>query len=126
MTKSSWRNKYLKHKTEENRLLYIQQKNKCVSLLRKTKVNYCGNIDEKDIADNKKNEKTVKPLLSDKSINNGKIHLSENEALINSESKTAEVRNKFFSNIVKNLKIPENENLNSNFEKVKNQSLRQF
>ena len=44
---------------------------------------------------------TVKPLLSDKSINSDKIHLSENGELVDSESKTAEVLNKFFSNIVK-------------------------
>ena len=113
------RNKYLKHKTEENRLLYTPQRNKCVSLLRKTKINYYGNLDQKDITDNKKFWKTVKPLLSDKSINSDKIHLNENGELINSESKTAEVLNEFFSNIVKNLKIPEYENLNHNFENIK-------
>ena len=37
MTKSRLRNKYLKHKLEENCLLYTQQRSKCVSLLRKTK-----------------------------------------------------------------------------------------
>ena len=43
MTRSKLRNTYLKHKTEENRLLYTQQRNKCVSLLRKTEINYYGN-----------------------------------------------------------------------------------
>ena len=119
MTRSRLRNKYLKHKTEENRLLYTQQRNKCVSLLRKTKINYYGNLDEKEITDHKKFWRTVKPLLFDISINSDKIPLNENGELINSESKTAEVLNKFFSNIVKNLKIPEYENLSSNFEKVK-------
>ena len=104
-----------KHKTEENRLLYTQQRNKCVSLLRKTKMNYYGNLNEKDITDNKKFWKTVMPFLSDKSINSDKIHLNENGELINSKTKTAEVLNEFFSNIVKNLKIPEYENLNCNF-----------
>ena len=37
MTRSRLRTKYLKDKTEENRLLYTQR-NKCVSLLRKTKI----------------------------------------------------------------------------------------
>ena len=45
-------NKYLKHKTEENCLLHVQQRNKRVSLLRKPKMNYYGHIDEKDIPDN--------------------------------------------------------------------------
>ena len=69
--------------------------------------------------DNKKFWKTVKPLLSDKSKSSDKIHLSENGELLNNESETAEVLNNFFSNIVKNLKIPENENLDPNFENVK-------
>ena len=47
MARSRLGNKYLKHKTEENRLLYTQQRYKCVSLLRKTKMNYYGNLDEK-------------------------------------------------------------------------------
>ena len=68
MTRSRLINKYLKHKTEENRLLYTQRRNKCVSPLRKTKMNYYGNLNEKDIRDNKKFWKTVKPFLSDKSI----------------------------------------------------------
>ena len=54
MTRSRLRNKYLKYKTEENCLLYTHQRNKCVSLLRKTKKNYYGNLDEKGITDNKK------------------------------------------------------------------------
>ena len=43
MVRPRLRNKYLKHKTEENRLLYIQQRNKAyssLSLLRKAKINY--------------------------------------------------------------------------------------
>ena len=38
--RSRLRNKYLKHKTEEDSFFYTQQRNKCVSLLRKTKINY--------------------------------------------------------------------------------------
>ena len=53
MTRSRLRNKYLKNKMEENRLLYTEQRNKCVSLLRKTKINYYKNLDEKGITYNK-------------------------------------------------------------------------
>ena len=76
MTRSRLRNKYLKHKTEKNRLLYTQQRNKSVSLLRKTKMNYYGNLNQKGITNNKKFWKTAKPFLSDKSINSDKIHLN--------------------------------------------------
>ena len=64
-------------------------------------------------------ENCFKPLLSDKSINSEKNHLNENGELIDRESKTAEVLDEFFSKIVKILKIPEYENLNPNFENVK-------
>ena len=124
MTRSRLRNKYLKNKTEENRLLYTQQRNKSVSLLRKTKMNYYGNLNEKDITDHKIFWKTVKSFLSDKSINSDKIHLNENGELINSKTKTAEVLNEFFSNIVKILKIRGYENLNRNFQKVKDPVLK--
>ena len=69
-------------------------------------MNYYGNLNEKDITDNKKKtkEKTkqnpVKPFLSDKWINSKKLNLNENGELIDSKSKTAEVLNNFFSNIV--------------------------
>ena len=87
-------------------------------------MNYYGNLNEKDITDNKNFWKTVKPFLSDKSINSDKIHLYENGELINSKTKTAEVLNEFFSNIVKNWKNPEYENLNRIFQKVKDPVLK--
>ena len=48
MTRSRFRNKYLKHKAEENFLLYTPQRHKCLSLWRKAKINYYENLDEKD------------------------------------------------------------------------------
>ena len=44
--------------------------------------------------------------------------------MINSKSNTAEVLNKFFSNIVKNLKILKYEKLSRNFEQVKDPVLK--
>ena len=60
-------------------------------------------MDEKNVIDNKKFWKTVKPLLSDKSVSREKINLTENEKMLTSESETAETLNNFFSNIVKKL-----------------------
>ena len=92
--------------------------------MRKAKINYYGNFDEKDITDNKKFWKIVNLLPSDNSINSDKIHLHENGELINSESKTAELLNEFFLNIEKILKTPKYENLNPNFDKSKDQVLK--
>ena len=49
-------------------------------------------------------EYCVKPYLSEKLVKSDKIHLNENEELI--ESETAEVLNNFFSSNIKNIKNP--------------------
>ena len=82
-----------------------QQRNYCVSLLRKIKVNYYYANLEKKILDNKQFWKVVKPVFSDKFIGGGKINLTENGKQVKIEIKTVEVLNSIFSNTVKNLKI---------------------
>ena len=119
MLRSRLRNKFLIDKTDGNHFLYTQQRNKCVALLRKTKKTYYENLDEKNVTDTKKFWKTVKPYFSDKSVKCDKINLNENGELLKNESETTEVFNNFFSNIVKNLKIPEYKNLNTNTENAK-------
>ena len=47
-------NKFLNNKTEENRTLYVKQRNYCVLLLRKTKKMYYYNLDEKSITRNRR------------------------------------------------------------------------
>ena len=110
---------FLRKKTEETRKLYVKQRNKCVSLLKKAKKEYYQNLDEKNVIDNKKFWKTVKPLLSDKSVSREKINLTENEKMLTSESETAETLNNFFSNIVKKLNIPKFNSNNSVTENIK-------
>ena len=78
MKRSRLRNRFLKDKNLENRMLYTQQRNYCVSLLRKTKIRYYANLNEKKILDNKQFWKVVKPLFSDKSIKGDEINLTEN------------------------------------------------
>ena len=58
------RNKFLKERPEENRKGYASQRNYCVSLLKKTKRKYFGNLNEKNVCDNKAFWKTAKPFLS--------------------------------------------------------------
>ena len=55
MRRSQLRSKYLKKHSEINILAYAKQRNFCVSLLKqKTKKDYYANLNEKDIANNKK------------------------------------------------------------------------
>ena len=105
--RSKLRNKFLKKRTEENRRNYTKQRNLCVTLLRKSKREYFGNLDEKRICDNKKFWSVVKPILSNKVISNEKVTLIEDNNIVENDKKTATVFNNFFSNIIKNLGIPE-------------------
>ena len=78
-----------------------------VSLLWKTKNDHYANLNEKDVADNKQFWRAVKPLLSDKIKSSEKIALLEGDEIIIEDGENAEILNTFFSNAVKNLKIPE-------------------
>ena len=115
--RSRLRNNFLRKKTEETCNPYVKQRNKCVSLLKKAKQEYYQNLDKKNVIDNKQFWKTVKPLLSDKSISREKINLTGNENMFTSESQTAETLNNFFFNIVKKLNISK---FNSNNSVTKN------
>ena len=101
------RNQYLRKRCYQNKRFYTKQRNFCVSLLRKTKKKRYANLNHKDIADNKQIWRTVKPLLSDKSKSNEKITLVEDNRIIIEDKDNVELLNSFFSNAVKNLKIPE-------------------
>ena len=76
-------------------------------------------MDEKNVIDNKKFWKTVKPLLSDKPVSREKINLTENEKMLTSESETAETLNNFFSNKCSNPNIPKFNSTNSASENIK-------
>ena len=113
MKRSRLRDIYVKNKTDTNRIVCIKQRDYCVSFLPKTKKDYYANLNEKDVADNEQFWRTVKPLLSDKVKSSEKITLIEGEEIINEDGENAEILNTFFSNAVKNLKIPEYQEIDS-------------
>ena len=77
MAHSRLRNKFLKNKTQSNESAYKKQRNYCVSLFRKERKTFFGNLDTKNITDNKNFWKTVKPFLANKfSSNRNKITLT--------------------------------------------------
>ena len=82
MERSPLRNKYLKNNNEENRKLYVKQRNYWFSLLRKT---YYENLDERKVSDNKPFWKIIKPSLSEKLNAREKISLSENSQIVITE-----------------------------------------
>ena len=107
MKRSRLRNKYLKNHSHENKMKYNRQRNYCVSLIRKTKKEFFGNIETKDIVNTKRFWQTVKPLFSDKSVSNEKITLIENDNIVSEDLELAEIFNDFFVNIVPSLGIEE-------------------
>ena len=100
-----FRNKFLKEKIEDSKSLYNKQRNICVSSLRKTKRNCYVQLDNKIVTDNRKFQKAVRPLFSEKAFCRESIILKEHGKTITDNEKIAEIINNFFSNIVKNLNI---------------------
>ena len=85
----------------------------------------CNSLNEKDVSDKKTFWKKVKPYLSEKIVS--KEQIFENDEIISEDSKIVKSLSSFFSNIVKNRKIPgykiHNDSL---FENVSNPFLSNF
>ena len=73
--------------------------------MRKTKKAYFEKLNLKEIGDNKTFWKTVRPYFSDKDNKSSKITLVENNIVIADEKRVAELMNKYFINITKNLNL---------------------
>ena len=110
MVRSKLRKKFLKNKSASDKKVYSKQRNKCVSLLRKTKKACYSNLNLKDVVDNKQFSKTIKSFFCDKSNNFENISFIENGNLITDDFEIAETFNKYFENLAPNLalKIPNN------------------
>ena len=82
-------------------------------LLHLKKQNYYEFLDINKITDNKSFWKTViRPLFSSKRyLTNSRITPLENGDILSEKSKVADTFNKFFSNIIKELKIEKDDNL---------------
>ena len=76
ITRSRFRNIYLKNHSDNNKREYNIQRNYCVSLLRKTKTKDYTNLNEKNL---KQFWRTVKPLLSDKVKSSEKNNIGRTE-----------------------------------------------
>ena len=112
------------NRAEANRVCYSKQRNFCVSLLRKTKKDYYRNLNEKDVIDNKKFWKTVKPLFSDKVKSSEKITLVHEDKMITTDEENAKILNSFFSNVVKHLEIPEFKDIDFSAECISHPALK--
>ena len=125
MKRSRLRNKLLNTKSDIDRKAYNKQRNICVSLIRSGKKNFFSNINTCDITDNKT---FWEPFFTDKIRAKSKITLIEkkivsqegqeeivSEKIITEDHTVAEVFNKFFINIVPNLKISTDQGYDNDF-----------
>ena len=125
MTRSRPRNKYLQNRNEENRAIYVKQRNYCVSLLQKSKKKY-ENLNERNLMDNKLFWKKNKPSFSDKIVSRDRIHLTENVEVVKTELEMAETLNNFFGNVIKRIMIPKCSEYDPSIEELKIARLERF
>ena len=114
MRRSALENKFRKYKTEEHNKAYRKQKNYCSRLYKKERMKYYNNLDHKEVTDNTKFWKTVKPFFSSKGQTGNTITLVDNNEITSNEGDISEKFNYFFINAVKSLDIVENTDLLSN------------
>ena len=69
------------------------------------KTHYFNNLSVKDVTENKRCWKTVKPFFTDKTKNNNNIILTENYQTIREYEKMCKIFNIYFTNINKGLKL---------------------
>ena len=113
MHRSRLKNVFNKNRTTKTCDSYKKQHNFSVNLSRKTKKEYFENINVKDINDNQKFWKTIKPFFSDKGLNTNKSMLIQINNLISEESVRANRMNQYFTNITKQLNIKKSLQLKS-------------
>ena len=105
MTRTRLRNRFLKEPTSINRLAYKQQRNYCVSFMRKNKKQYYSSLNVNRITDNKNFWRVVKPNFSNKIVGTNRVILRDCGKIICGAGKVADTFNKFFVNIGNTLKI---------------------
>ena len=110
MLRSQLKKKFNNNKSEENSKKYKQQRNYCVKLLRKTKVEYFQNMNVNKVNDNKMFWKTVKPRFSNKCKTANTIILTEGDIIIKAEKLIADTFNNYFADITKTLKLKKHPN----------------
>ena len=133
MKMSRLRNKFLNTKNDIDRKAYNKQRNLCESLIRSEKKNFFSNIDASAITDSKTLWKMVKPFFTDKTKTKSrttpskKIVSQEDQEEIASQNMITEVQaavevfNKFFVNIVPNLKTSTDCGIDNDFIATGNQ-----
>ena len=105
MLRSKLKNKFNKERNHINWYNYKRQRNRCLSILGKTKKEYFTSLNIKQVSDNKLFWKSVKPFFRDKASNSSKITLMEENNIISDEEEIASIMNNYFINVTKTLNL---------------------
>ena len=111
MKRSELERKYYKNSSPANNKAYRKQKKFCSKLYKKERKKYYSNLDIKNITDNKKFWKTMKPFFSEKGVFSQNITLVNNDSIISSDQEVCETLNNFFKSAVDSLNIIEHKDL---------------
>ena len=111
MTRSRLKNIYLKTPNNENWDKCKKQRIFCSNLLRKTKNGYFRCLNIKDLNDNKKFWKKVKPFFPDQNLETSNVILEGKDELITDSSTLANLFNNYFINITNTLKLKKSPSL---------------
>ena len=103
--RSKLKNIFHKTRAKEDWNNYKKQRNFCVNLLRNTKKDYFQKLNIKDLTDNKKFWKTIKPFFSNKGLNSNKLMLREKDVVVADEKALATLMNNYFVNVTADLDL---------------------
>ena len=99
MKRPRLRKKFLNTKSDIDRKEYNKQRNYVVSLLRKERNNFSGNLNISKVTDHRVFWKIVKPKISDKVKISFKITLVEDDKILFQDVEIAKTFNEYFINI---------------------------
>ena len=119
MTRSKWKRRYNLDRTTINFGKYKKRRNVCVNLLHKSKKQNFNNIDVKNVTDNKRFWKTIRPKFSNKCKTTNTIILVEDEKILQDEKAIANTFNNYFTDITHSLDLKKkNIGLENRLEKL--------
>ena len=104
MHRSKLKEIFHKMRTKEDWNNYKKQRNLRVNLLRSTKKDYFQKLNIKDLTDNKKFWKTIKPFFSNKGLNSNKLMLREKD-VVSDWKALAALMNNYFVNLTTDLEL---------------------
>ena len=96
MTRARLLNKLRKFNCPENQLTYKRQRNYCFKLLKRSKMDFCNNLNVKKVTDNKHFWKTIKPNFTDEILKDEKTILVEDDKVVTAETNLAKITLKIF------------------------------